>query len=319
MSKNKGKSAKMELDKQEEIINKKIEDALSRFKELRKSEVFPLFLSRAEIIEQTVDDVFDELRKRYKSKPLPQKDRLDVILESGGGSIDSAYNIALLLRRYATNELNIIVPRWAKSAATVIACAGDKVEMTPIAELGPVDPQITMLNPLEKRLEAFSPLDIDSTLQLIRDEFKAGHTELAQGLLERLQFPLTLGGIKKSLEVGVHYIERLLSSRMFKDDPSRSKKIAYDLVHNYSTHAFCIDCDEAMAIGIKAIMLPDDQVDCVWEIRKLVMEKDQIDRKREEGAIAELLKDLPPEILKQLRDSSKETDTKNKQSEKETI
>lgn len=316
MSKNKGKSSKPDFDKQEEFVNKKLEEALNRFKELRQSEVFPLFLNRAEIKEDTVDDVFDELRKKYKSNP---SGRLDVILESGGGSIDSAYNIALLLRRYAPNELNIIVPRWAKSAATVIACAGDKLEMTPIAELGPVDPQITMLNPLEKRLEAFSPLDIDSTLQLIRDEFKAGNTELAQGLLERLQFPLTLGGIKKSLDVGVHYIERLLASRMFKEDPSRSRKVAFDLVHNYSTHAFCIDCTEAMTIGIKAVVLPDDQIDYVWEIRKLILEKDLIDRKREKSAMEELLKELPPEILKRLRDSSREKDTKNERSEKEVI
>jgi ClpP class serine protease len=59
--------------------------------------------------------------------PIAERTRLDVILESSGGSIDAAYNIALLLRRYAKDELNIIIPRWAKSAATVIACAGDKI------------------------------------------------------------------------------------------------------------------------------------------------------------------------------------------------
>lgn len=41
-------------------------------------------------------------------------------------------------------------------------------------------------------------------------EFDRGNDKLANGLLQRLQFPLTLGGIKKSLEVGKEYLVRLL-------------------------------------------------------------------------------------------------------------
>lgn len=315
MSKNKSKLGKGDLDHQEEIINKKIKDAIDQLREMRHSEIFPLFLDKADIRPSTVDDVFGELRKRYKTSPDDKNSRFDVILESSGGSIDSAYNIGLLLRRYASDELNIIIPRWAKSAATIIACAGNKIEMTPIAELGPVDPQITMLSPLEKRYEEFSPLDMNSTLQLIRDEFQQGNTQLAQGLLERLQFPLTLGGIKKSLDIGVHYIERLLSSRMFKDDLNQAKKTARALVHNYSTHAFCIDCDEATSIGLKAEMLPDEQIDCIWEIRKLVLEKNRIARKRQEGIIEDLLKQLPPDLLKQLRDTASKREKLDQASE----
>lgn len=221
-------------------------------------------------------------------------------LESSGGSIDAAYNIGLLLRRYATRELNIIIPRWAKSAATVIACAGDKILMTPIAEIGPVDPQIMMFNPLEERLEEFSPLDIDSTLSLIRDEFQKGNKELAQGLMQRLQFPLTLGGIKKSLEVGTHYITRLLVTRMLKGDEAAAAKAAECLVGDYSHHAFCIDIDEAIRIGLKAEMLPDDQIDLVWKLRKLRQERIEIEKQRKQAELEEMLKNLPPDALNKL-------------------
>ncbi|MHC1781836.1 MAG: hypothetical protein AB9891_03550 [Anaerolineaceae bacterium] len=237
--------AKSDFAKRDSDFHDKICDALGNLQELRGREVLPLFLLN-NIRPSTVDEVFETVRERYKLLSVPNS--LDIVLESGGGSIDAAYNIGLLLRKYAPKELNFIVPRWAKSAATVLACAGDKIEMTPIAELGPVDPQITMSNEIEKRMEQFSPLDIESTLQLIRDEYQAGHPELAHGLLERLQFPLTLGGIKKSLDVGEQYIRYLLVSRMFKDDEEKAKNIAYKLVHGYSTHAFCIDCDEAKKI-----------------------------------------------------------------------
>jgi ClpP class serine protease len=235
-------------------INTKIEEAIKEFSKARdNAKVLPLFLRGTEIGTKTVDDIYDELREKFKG--TSNHDRLDVILESSGGSIDPAYNIGLLLRRYAKKELNIIIPRWAKSAATVLACAGDKILMTPVAELGPVDPQITMFNALEGRLEEFSPLSIDATLDLIRQEFQEGNEKLAQGLLERLQFPLTLGSIKKSLEVGTHYIERLLSSRMLRDDADKAKEIANGLVHDYSNHGFCIEVDEACKLGLKVELL----------------------------------------------------------------
>ncbi len=282
-------------------IDRNIRETLDEFSQLRDgAKVLPLFLNKASITSKTVDDVFDDLRVQYDSVPAPERNRLDVILESSGGSIDAAYNIGLLLRRYAKQELNIIIPRWVKSAATVIACAGDKILMTPIAEIGPVDPQITMYNPLEQRLEEFSPLDIDLTLDLIRDEFSSGNKDLAQGLLQRLQFPLTLGGIKKSLEVGTHYIKRLLASRMLQGEEEKAKEIADCLVHNYSTHAFCIEVDEACSIGLKAEMLPDDQINSAWKLRKLLQEKDQIEKQKKRKEISELLKDLPPELLKEL-------------------
>jgi hypothetical protein len=290
-------------------IDGKIKATLDELSRLRDGAmILPLFLNRADITGKTVEDVFDDLRERFAS--TSKRERLDVILESGGGSIDPAYNIGLLLRRYATKELNIIIPRWAKSAATVIACAGDKLLLTPIAEIGPVDPQITMYNPLEERLEEFSPLDIDSTLDLIRTEFNEGNKDLAQGLLQRLQFPLTLGGIKKSLEVGTHYIERLLSSRMLRGDAERAKEIARCLVHDYSNHGFCIEIDEICTLGMKAEMLPDKQIDVVWNFRKLVQEKARIEKLKKQKEVEEMLKNLPPELLKQLPEMLRKNGTK---------
>jgi hypothetical protein len=70
-----------------------------------------------------------------------QGDRLDFILETGGGFGDAAEDIVKLLRgRFS--ELNIIVPGTAKSAGTIIAMAGDDILMEPISALGPIDAQI---------------------------------------------------------------------------------------------------------------------------------------------------------------------------------
>jgi len=61
----------------------------------------------------------------------------------------------MLFREFGSEELNFIIPHWAKSAATLLVCSGDKIFMSPVAELGPLDPQITQMNLLEGRVNSF--------------------------------------------------------------------------------------------------------------------------------------------------------------------
>ena len=68
-------------------------------------------------------------------------DKLDLILESPGGSGEVAEDIIRLLReRY--KEIAVIVPGWAKSAATIMAMAADEILMGPASSLGPIDAQM---------------------------------------------------------------------------------------------------------------------------------------------------------------------------------
>ena len=228
---------------------------------------YPLLSADEQITAATVDRVFDDLQEMAELDK--DESRLAVIVDSRGGDIDAAYNLARLFRRYGKGRLTYIVPRRAKSAATLLVCGGDSVMMTPVAELGPLDPQITMMNPLERRLEDLSPLHIESTFALIRGEFEEGSKELAHGLLQRLQFPLTLGGFIKSLELGKQYTEKLLSSRMLKDDPQTAGEISRRLVEGYSAHSFCINIDEVRELGLTLEDMSSDQLEIVWKIHKM--------------------------------------------------
>ena len=130
-------------------IEEEIDVQCQELGKLRDTDCFPLLLAQQDIHHELVDKVFDDLtRRQYDSGTL------DIIVASSGGDIDAAYNLALLFRRYGKKKLTFIVPRWAKSAATLLVCAGDEILMTPVAELGPLDPQITELNPLEQRVGA---------------------------------------------------------------------------------------------------------------------------------------------------------------------
>ena len=200
------------------------------------------------ITRQLIEEVFEELRTSFNDV----NGELDVIVHSSGGDIDASYNLACLFQKFGHKKLTFIVPRWAKSAATLLVCAGDEILMTPIAELGPLDPQITQINPLEERFEQFSPLHVQTTLELIRNEFQSGNRDLAEGLLKRLQYPLTLGSFIKSLEIAEQYLVRLLKSRMAKTGKlgATPEEIAKRLTREYADHGFCINIDEAKKLVV---------------------------------------------------------------------
>lgn len=245
-----------------------------------------------------VDDIFDDVRTKLK-----QCDgRLDVIVDSGGGDIDAAYNLSMLFRKYGEKQLTFIVPRWAKSAATMLVCAGDQILMSPVAELGPLDPQITEYNPLEARLEQFSPLHIEMALDMIRQEFEKGNEKLARALVERLQFPLTLGGFRKYQDIGKQYLIKLLQTRMLSTskEAANAEEIAERLTKGYANHGFCINVDEAKSIGLAASELTGEELDVVWGIHRLNKEKRDLESQIRTEELMDRIKELPPELLAEI-------------------
>jgi len=307
---NTGREQEPEKKKSEiEEIDARIEEKIQEFKKIRDNRHCFLFLGKS-IDHSVVNDTFNELRQSAQKCD----GRLDVIIDSGGGDIHSAYNLAMLLRKYGKMELNFFIPRWAKSAATLLVCAGDKIYMSPVAELGPLDPQITQIIKTEGRMEQFSPLHIESTLDMIRQEFAKGDEKLANGLIERLQFPLTLGSFIKCIEIGQDYTRKLLSSRMYNEPKcnERIERIAVKLSKGYPDHSCCINVDEAKEMGLKIEDIPDMELNLVWEIYQLNLKKNEIQKEKKQEELIETLKEIPPELLKQLIRESKSSKNRRK-------
>ena len=273
-------------------LSAQIDAKVKELEKIRDCPCYALLLGEQNIRKGLVDEVYGVLRRRNGVRT-----HLDVLVDSAGGDIDAAYNLALLFRRYGTERLTFIIPRWAKSAATLLICGGDEILMTPVAELGPLDPQITEMNPLEQRVERFSPLHIESTLQLIRDEFTKGNAKLAEGLMQRLQFPLTLGSFKKSLDVGRDYVEKLLGSRMLKEDDASAKRVGEVLTTGYADHSWCITVGEAVELGLRASELNDEALEVVWEIHTLDSERRRLMEARLRKRLEDQIKELPKEVL----------------------
>jgi hypothetical protein len=70
-------------------------------------------------------------------EPLP---KLAVVLETGGGYIETVERMVRAMRQHYS-EVVFIIPNYAYSAGTVLALSGDDILMDYHSVLGPIDPQ----------------------------------------------------------------------------------------------------------------------------------------------------------------------------------
>jgi len=192
---------------------------------------------------------------------------IDMWLESPGGDANTAYKLALMLRDAAAT-VRVVVPDYAKSAATLLALVGDEIYLTPGAELGPLDAQM----PEEGSLTgSTSALNIARAAdEVARDAVSlavAGGADLlnvtglsrAETLNAMLGFSATFSEplvrqldpklvhhAKLMLRVTARYAERLLTL----NGNSRATQIADKLVENFPTHGYVIAQEEALQLGL---------------------------------------------------------------------
>ncbi len=200
-------------------------------------------------------------------------DELDVILETPGGHIESAYKIVKLLRKHA-KRINIIVPNYAKSAGTLISLAGESLVLATTSELGPLDVQIpeqqdgdvdTFKSALNgyKSLEqiqnhAIENLDIATKLILHRTGNRMRLQEVIKlaiefsgntsGCLYSQIHPKSITEYARALDIGEQYGVRILV-RYMGWSSEKAKPVIHRMVYDYPSHGFIIDTEELTELG----------------------------------------------------------------------
>lgn len=204
---------------------------------------------------------------------IGHQESLSLILNSSGGSIEYAFWIASVVRDRC-DHLDVLVPNSAKSAATLIALAADRILFGQLGELGPLDPQVRDLAGGPNRR---SPLEIVKGIEFLRTYYletfdiimpflvrRAGmdvaHAlEHVAGLLSPIAEPLyrlvnyrELGEAVRSLTVGEEYA-RATMHRWGPLDENSTESIVRQLVWEYPDHGYIIDIEEARRIGLSNV------------------------------------------------------------------
>jgi hypothetical protein len=162
-----------------------------------------------------------------------------LIITSGGGAIEPAYLISNLCRESASMKFVAVVPRRAKSGATLLCCGADEIHMGQMSELGPIDPQFNGLPALGLKNAVQHLAELASQFPKAADMF-------AKYLAISLE-PVSLGHYERVAESSAQYAERLLRKRTvaLKGTPA---DVAKHLVYGYKDHGFVIERTEAESI-----------------------------------------------------------------------
>ncbi|MEK7593799.1 MAG: hypothetical protein AAB471_01395 [Patescibacteria group bacterium] len=128
---------------------KRCREILSEIENITKKRVLAYssnFKSSYGVMDKDATVIEDLLRTKSDKKDLL------LILSSPGGQAVAAEKIQLVCQEYSKakkGKFLALVPKSAKSAATIIALGSDKILLSSTAELGPIDPQIIISNNFE--------------------------------------------------------------------------------------------------------------------------------------------------------------------------
>src|SRR5262249_16382586 len=194
----------------------------------------------------------------------------------------------LFLSRYA-KQLNVFVPRKAKSASTLIAVGGNAIFMSPFGELGPLDTQIRdPRNPTDY----ISALDCYQSVDYVREfgfstrsqglkqlaAVTQGKLLLTDSLNAAAQFAigsitpmlsqtksLDFGAWGRSLKMGERYAQ-ILITRAAQMEQGQAERIASRLGYGYTHHLFPMDITEGRAMGLSAQEMSQEQYESSIQI-----------------------------------------------------
>lgn len=152
-----------------------------------------------------------------------KKDRIFVVLETAGGSIEVVERIADVLRHHYPKEIGFIVPNFAMSAGTVLVMCGDHIYMDYYSVLGPIDPQVKSRTKGDVYVPALGYLQ---KYQQLIDKSAAGTLTGAEAVFLTEKFdPAELHQFEQARDLSVDLLKKWLVAYKFKNwNKTRSNK-----------------------------------------------------------------------------------------------
>lgn len=191
--------------------------------------------------------------------------KISLFLYTSGGDMLAPVRIVKLIRNHC-DEFEVLVPYKAHSAGTLISLGADKIVMSKLGELTPVDPTtghpFNPQNPInpQQRLE-ISVEDLNSYFLFAKEKGGVKDEQMVEAhkmLVDKLH-PLSIGNAYRAYRMARMLTERLLWLHMDKKtEEEKIKKIVKEITGDITIHAYPIDRDEATDLGLKVEKVKED-------------------------------------------------------------
>lgn len=188
-------------------------------------------------------------------------ENLDVLLDSGGGDLDSAYKILQILKSHA-KRVTVVVPFYAKSAATLIALGADSLQMCRAGELGPIDPQV--LDPDSGMM--VPALSIKNAMDFINE---ASNPIVAASLADKIS-PMLIGAYRNAEDASKQCLNEIFAAKV-TDDKERERLVGV-FTKELLSHGYPMSRDFLEKHGIPAIELKEDEEDMFADLHEMWLE-----------------------------------------------
>ena len=204
-------------------------------------------------------------------------ENLDILIHSPGGSPEAAEAIVSLLRS-RFNSIRFLVPHMAKSAATMICCAGDEILMDNRSELGPIDPQMQLIRG--------DNVVIGAPAQAIIKQFDKAKESLAKNPKEMAAWlpilqplgPSLLTECENANNLSYELVLNWLKEYMFRDEDEKdelSEEVAkfLSMSENHLSHGRRVGIEKLKELHVKIIDLREynDLRNAIWNLYLSIM------------------------------------------------
>jgi len=205
----------------------------------------------------------------------PNLHGVDLILNSPGGMPEVAEKIITTLRHYYDDDFRVIVPEFAKSAATIVCLGADEIVMGFCSELGPIDPQMRTTGEKGETVFRSAHAIIESVESYVRQAHSAIENKKPfQAFVRLLDFHPDLTFVEEcrlAIKLSKEIALRWLSAKMLKDNIDKAKETAEALASadKLSSHGRAIDHQYArdeLKLNVKYLDPSDELWQRIWEL-----------------------------------------------------
>ena len=244
-------------------------ELIRRIQKLRGSRVIAYVCSdrqgaAAQIGDDAVRSMYDHVRRIGKTESI------DLYLYSRGGAVEVPWRMVSMLREYC-DELNVLIPYRAHSAATLIALGCDGVVMGRKAELGPIDPAVNRIThetgtPVQEQIRVE---DVMSYIGFLKEKAGLGDqqaiAENVRVLSEKLS-PWVLGSIYRTHSHIRMVSRKLLTCHKARLDGQKASLIIESLAEKTYLHGHGIGRREAKDLGLPVTEPEPELEEAMWEL-----------------------------------------------------
>lgn len=139
---------------------------------------------------------------------------IEIYINSPGGNVFSAAEIYTMLKEYSGGKITVKIPSFAASAATIIAMAGDTIEVSPLAVLCIHNPFLDWVTGEEKDM-----LKAAEYLAELKENIITAYevkTKLSRQEISKLMDAETYMNAKKAVEL--HFADKIMFEENQQDE-----------------------------------------------------------------------------------------------------